>query len=114
METMSEREYSAHSRWAIQKARKASRLVVHSDWSMNAAASDVRRVEMTDPDQKRRSIGGDSASRARPTVGRRHRLASQVARDFRGMPQLPEGSASSPIAYSRNARVLRASRRCPI
>jgi hypothetical protein len=63
MEGMSEREYSAHSglsRGAIQKARKASRLVVYSDGSINAAASDVRRTDMTDPDQQRRSTGGDS------------------------------------------------------
>lgn len=60
---MEEREYSAHSglsRGAIQKARRASRLVVYSDGSINAAASDVRRGEMTDPDQQRRSTGGDS------------------------------------------------------
>ena len=63
MEGMSEREYSAHSglsRGAIQKARRASRLVVYSDGSINAAASDVRRADMTDPDQQRRSTGGDS------------------------------------------------------
>jgi hypothetical protein len=63
MEGMSEREYSAHSglsRGAIQKARKAGRLVVYSDGSINAAASDVRRAEMTDPDQQRRSVGGDA------------------------------------------------------
>ena len=63
MKGMSERAYSAHSglsRGAIQKARKASRLVVYSDGSINAAASDVRRGEMTDPDQQRRSTGGDS------------------------------------------------------
>ena len=63
MEGMSEREYSAHSglsRGAIQKARRASRLVVYSDGSINAAASDVRRADMTDPDQQRRSTG-DSA-----------------------------------------------------
>ena len=55
MEGMSEREYSAHSglsRGAIQKARRASRLVVYSDGSINAAASDVRRADMTDPDQQ--------------------------------------------------------------
>lgn len=63
MEGMSEREYSAHSglsRGAIQKARKAGRLVVYADGSINAAASDARRGEMTDPDQQRRSTGGDS------------------------------------------------------
>ena len=60
MNGMSEREYAAHSglsRGAIQKARKAGRLVVYSDGSINAAASDVRRAEMTDPDQQRRSTG---------------------------------------------------------
>ena len=44
MEGMSEREYSAHSglsRGAIQKARKAGRLAVYSDGSINAAASEV-------------------------------------------------------------------------
>ena len=64
MEGMSEREYSAHSglsRGAIQKARKASRLVVYGDGSINAAASDVRRADMSDPDQQRRSTGGDGA-----------------------------------------------------
>ena len=63
MDGMSEREYSSHSglsRGAIQKARKAGRLVVYGDGSINAAASDVRRGEMTDPDQQRRSTGGDS------------------------------------------------------
>ncbi len=63
MNGMSEREYSSHSglsRGAIQKARKAGRLVVYGDGSINAAASDVRRGEMTDPDQQRRSTGGDS------------------------------------------------------
>ncbi len=60
---MSEREYAAHSglsRGAIQKARKAGRLVVYGDGSINAAASDARRAEMTDPDQQRRSRGGDA------------------------------------------------------
>ncbi|WP_323034908.1 hypothetical protein [Pararhodobacter sp.] len=65
MEGISEREYSAHSglsRGAIQKARKAGRLVVYSDGSINAAASDVRRAEMTDPDQQRRSSGRTGGS----------------------------------------------------
>ena len=63
MKGMSEREYSSHSglsRGAIQKARKAGRLVVYDDGSINAAASDVRRADMTDPDQQRPSTGGDS------------------------------------------------------
>jgi hypothetical protein len=50
MEGMSEREYSAHSglsRGAIQMVRKASRLVVYSDRSINATASEVRRGGIT-------------------------------------------------------------------
>jgi hypothetical protein len=66
---MSEREYSAHSglsRGAIQKARKAGRLVVYTDGSINAAASDARRSEMTDPDQQRRSTGGSDSGFSGP------------------------------------------------
>ena len=69
MEGMSEREYSSHSglsRGAIQKARKAGRLVVYSDGSINAAASDVRRADMTDPDQRRRSTGGGDSGFSGP------------------------------------------------
>ena len=69
MEGMSEREYSSHSglsRGAIQKARKAGRLVVYSDGSINAAGSDTRRSEMTDPDQQRRSTGGGDSGFSGP------------------------------------------------
>ncbi|MBJ6372744.1 hypothetical protein [Sedimentitalea arenosa] len=64
MDGLSEREYAAHtglSRGAIQKARKSGRLVLFADGSINAEASDARRAETTDPDQQRRSLGGDSA-----------------------------------------------------
>ena len=67
MKGMSEREYAAHSglsRGGVQKARKNGRLVVYDDGSINAAASDVRRAEMTDPDQQRRSLGGDGLTSA--------------------------------------------------
>lgn len=69
MNGMSEREYSSHSglsRGAIQKARKAGRLVVYGDGSINAAASDARRGEMTDPDQQRRSTGGGDSGFSGP------------------------------------------------
>jgi hypothetical protein len=69
MSGMSEREYSSHSglsRGAIQKARKAGRLVVFGDGSINAAASDARRSEMTDPDQQRRSTGGSDSGFSGP------------------------------------------------
>ncbi len=63
MEGLSERAYAAHSglsRGAVQKARKTGRLVLFSDGSINAAASDARRGAMTDPDQQMRSRGGSS------------------------------------------------------
>jgi hypothetical protein len=60
MEGLSERAYAEHaglSRGAVQKARKNGRLVLFEDGSINAAASDVRRGAMTDPDQQMRSRG---------------------------------------------------------
>jgi hypothetical protein len=64
MNGMSERDYSNHSgmsRGAVQNAKRSGRLVFYADGSINAVASDARRVEMTDPDQRRRSLGGDAA-----------------------------------------------------
>jgi hypothetical protein len=69
MNGMSEREYSTHfglSRGAIQNVKRSGRLVFYADGSINAAASDARRADMTDPDQQRRSLGGDAAL---PTSG---------------------------------------------
>ena len=57
MQGMSERQYDAHvglSRGAIQKAKAAERLVLYPDGSINAAASDARRAETTDPSKTRK------------------------------------------------------------
>ena len=57
MQGMSERQYAAHvglSRGAIQKAKAAGRLVLHEDGSIDAAASDKRRTETTDPSKTRK------------------------------------------------------------
>ena len=54
---MSERAYARHagiSRGAVQKARQSGRLVLHPDGSIDAAASDARRAEATDPAKQRR------------------------------------------------------------
>jgi hypothetical protein len=64
VEGLSERAYAARSglsRGAVQKARKTGRLVLYPDGSINAAASDARRAETTDPDQQHRSAGGLSS-----------------------------------------------------
>jgi hypothetical protein len=53
---MSERQYAAHagiSRGAVQKARTSGRLVLHADGSIDAAASDARRAQATDPAMQR-------------------------------------------------------------
>ena len=58
MHGMSERQYAEHvglSRGAIQKAKTAERLVLFPDGSIDAAASDARRAEMTDPSKIRKS-----------------------------------------------------------
>ncbi|MDR5654251.1 hypothetical protein [Ruixingdingia sedimenti] len=57
MQGMSERQYAAHvglSRGGVQKAKEAGRLVLFADGSINAAASDVRRAETTDPSKTRK------------------------------------------------------------
>lgn len=58
---MSERQYAAHagiSRGAVQKARAAGRLVLHSDGSIDAVASDARRARFTDPAKSSRARAG--------------------------------------------------------
>ena len=60
MQGMSERQYAAHaglSRGAIQKAKAAGRLVLFPDGSIDAAASDTRRAETTDPSRTRKPSG---------------------------------------------------------
>jgi hypothetical protein len=64
---MSERAYAADagiSRGAVQKARASGRLVLHADGSIDAAASDVRRAQATDPAMQRRRNA--SSPRLRP------------------------------------------------
>lgn len=82
MDGMSEREYSDHSgisRGAIQNAKRGGRLVFFADGSINAAASDVRRAEMTDPDQQRRSLGGDAGLQVSGSSGSDSYLKARTA-----------------------------------
>lgn len=67
MQGMSERQYAAHagiSRGAVQKARAAARLVLFPDGSIDAGASDIRRVQATDPSKQRQRA--DKPARLRP------------------------------------------------
>ena len=57
MQGMSERQYATHavlSRGAVQKAKTTGRLVLHADGSIDAAASDARRPDTTDPTKTRK------------------------------------------------------------
>jgi len=68
MQGMSERGYAARaglSRGAIQKAKEAGRLVLHSDGSIDADASDTRRAEMTDPSKSRAAPKAPAAAKAK-------------------------------------------------
>ncbi len=61
MQGMSERQYAAHvglSRGAIQKAKRAGRLVLFPDDSIDAEASDRRRAETTDLSKSRPKAAG--------------------------------------------------------
>jgi hypothetical protein len=65
---LSEREYARHarvSRGCVQKARSSGRLIIYPDGSIDAAASDVRRAQATDPAKQR----GRHAMTARPVPG---------------------------------------------
>ena len=63
---MSMRAYAAHaglSLGAIQKAKSSGRLVMHADGSIDVAASDARRAQMTDPSKR-----GALKKKARPAT----------------------------------------------
>ena len=68
MQGMSERQYAARvgmSRGAIQKAKEAGRLVLHTDGSIDAEASDQRRAAMTDPAKSRAAPKAPAAPMAK-------------------------------------------------
>jgi hypothetical protein len=70
MQGLSERQYAARvglSRGAIQKAKEAGRLVLHTDGSIDAEASDERRAAMTDPSKSRSTPPARAASTPAPS-----------------------------------------------
>jgi hypothetical protein len=82
MQGMSERQYAAHvglSRGAIQKAKTAERLVLYPDGSINAAASDARRAETTDPSKVRGDRGASDAAKAPRTKPPEPKLTAVAA-----------------------------------
>ncbi|WP_223181234.1 elements of external origin [Sphingopyxis sp. LK2115] len=106
---MSERQYAAHagiSRGAVQKARAAGRLVLHPDGSIDAAASDVRRAEATDPARSRRG----PAERVRPVPEAAVAAVGETLRE-QGLAAPPANSAMTFLQARTANEVLKAQER---
>lgn len=104
---MSMRQYAAHagvSLGAIQKAKSSGRLVLHADGSIDAAASDVRRAQATDPSKQR----GRQAMKAVPdaAVG----AVNETLRD-QGMPAPVAGGGMTYLQARTANEVLKAQER---
>jgi hypothetical protein len=96
---MSEREYAAHagiSRGAVQKARTSGRLVLHADGSIDAAASDARRAQATDPAMQR----GRQRSPLRPVPEAAVGAVAQTLRE----QGLPAPAAAGGMGASADAK----------
>jgi hypothetical protein len=115
MQGMSERQYAAHvglSRGAIQKAKRAGRLVLFEDGSIDPARSDERRRAMTDPSQQRRpasSAGEKSVPHAAlSAVSTTLRDADAQAGAHAGMSFVQARTANEALkAQERRLRVQR-------
>jgi hypothetical protein len=98
---MSEHQYPAHvglSRGAIQKAKTAERLVLFPDGSINAAASDIRRAEATDPSKTRKV----PAPNLKPVSGAAFSAVGETLRE-QGLAAPPVGSGTTfPQAKTAN------------
>ena len=106
---MSERAYAAHagvSRGAVQKARASGRLVLHADGSIDAAASDARRAQATDPSLQR---GGRQPS-LRPVPEAAVGAVAETLRE-QGLPA-PQAAGGMTYLQARTANeVLKAQER---
>src|SRR5512134_2293665 len=106
---MSEREYATHagiSRGAVQKARASGRLVLHPDGSIDATASDARRVQATDPAMQRATMRPvpDAAVGAVSETLREHGLPAPVSSG--GMTYLQARTANEALkAQERKMRL---------
>ncbi len=106
---MSEREYAAHagiSRGAVQKARASGRLVLHADGSIDAAASDARRAQATDPSMQR----GRREASLRPVPEAALGAVAETLRE-QGLPA-PQAAGGMTYLQARTANeVLKAQER---
>ena len=106
---MSEREYAAHagiSRGAVQKARQSGRLVLHADGSIDAAASDARRAQATDPAMQRKRPSPAMQPVPDAAVG----AVSQTLRE-QGLPAPSAGGGMTYLQARTANEVLKAQER---
>lgn len=115
MQGMSERQYAVHvglSRGAIQKAKEAGRLVLFADGSIDAAASDQRRVALTDP-SKSRAVPKETAApkpKLKPVPVSAVAAVGETLRD-EGLPA-PTASGGTTFLQAKTANeVLKAQER---
>jgi len=110
---MSEREYAAHagvSRGAVQKARASGRLVLHADGSIDAAASDARRRQATDPSMQRgrhnpslRPVPDTAVGAVAETLREQGLPAPQAAGRRQSRPIRSPSASTSPACTLRSA-----------
>jgi len=109
MQGLSERQYAARvglSRGAIQKAKAADRLVLFSDGSINAEASDSRRAETTDPSKTRTA----PAPKLKPVPEAAVASVGETLRE-QGLAAPPVGSGTTFLQAKTANEVLKAQER---
>lgn len=115
MQGMSERQYAAHvglSRGAIQKSKEAGRLVLFADGSIDAAASDKRRAELTDPSKSRAtpSAPKPTAPKMKPVPEAAVAAVGETLRD-EGLPAASAAGGTTFLQAKTANEVLKAQER---
>ncbi|MFW8636622.1 hypothetical protein [Cribrihabitans pelagius] len=109
MEGLSERQYAARvglSRGAIQKAKTTGRLVLHSDGSIDAEASDALRAQATDPSKTRKA----PKPKLKPVSEAAVSAVGETLRE-QGMSAPPVGSGTTFLQAKTANEVLKAQER---
>ena len=109
MEGLSERQYAARiglSRGAVQKAKATGRLVLHSDGSIGAEASDALRAQATDPSKTRKA----PKPKLKPVPEAAVSVVGETLRE-QGMSAPPVGSGTTFLQANTANEVLKAQER---
>lgn len=109
MEGLSERQYAARiglSRGAVQKAKATGRLVLHSDGSIDAEASDALRAMATDPSKTRKA----PTPKLKPVPEAAVSAVGETLRE-QGLATPPVGSGTTFLQAKTANEVLKAQER---